>query len=113
MQQRSASVLLPLTIGAVLLFALSSQSFVQPPAGESQGNLRAVAATAGGLAVPASLAAAPAFAGEPPSVGEHWYWDLGFGSLHGETASIIFLVFFLLVVLSVLGFGGSSKKSTA
>eukprot|EP00929_Paragymnodinium_shiwhaense_P117848 TRINITY_DN8920_c0_g1_i1.p1 TRINITY_DN8920_c0_g1~~TRINITY_DN8920_c0_g1_i1.p1 ORF type:complete len:112 (+),score=30.52 TRINITY_DN8920_c0_g1_i1:82-417(+) len=110
--QRRSGALLPLAIGAALLVLFASQTFVQMPAGEKQNNLRGVAATAGAIAVPAGMTA-PAFAGEPPSVGEHWYWDLGFGSLHGETASIIFLVFFLLLVISVLGFGGSSKKSTA
>jgi len=53
---------------------------------------------------------APALAGEPPSVGEHWYWNLGFGSLHEETASIILLAFFLYVVFSLLGASGSSKR---
>merc|ERR1712007_353027 len=45
------------------------------------------------LLAPVIVGEAPAVAGEPPSVGEHWYWDLGIGSLHGETASIILLVF--------------------
>merc|ERR1740129_182837 len=78
-----------------------------PARSPAAGSLQAAAA---GLLAP-SLAAAPAMAGEPPSVGEHWYWNLGIGSLHGETASIILLVFFLLVVFSLAGGSGSSKKS--
>merc|ERR1712061_430923 len=70
-------------------------------------------AAAGGLLSAALLAEPPALAGEPPSVGEHWYWNLGIGSLHGETASIILLVFCILLVFSFLGAGGSSRKSTA
>jgi len=62
---------------------------------------------------PAVVGSMPAFAGGPPSVGDHWIWNLGVGTLHGETASIILLVFFLLLVLSILGAGGSSKKSSA
>ncbi|CAK0813913.1 unnamed protein product, partial [Prorocentrum cordatum] len=49
-------------------------------------------AVALGLAAPTFMGATAAVAGEPPSVGDHWYWDLGVGSLHGETASIILLV---------------------
>merc|ERR1712129_553891 len=63
------------------------------------------------LLAPMFVGEAPAVAGEPPSVGDHWYWNLGIGSLHGETASIILLVFFLYVVFSLLGAGGSSRKS--
>mmetsp|Transcript_64117 Transcript_64117/g.128717 ORF Transcript_64117/g.128717 Transcript_64117/m.128717 type:complete len:113 (-) Transcript_64117:185-523(-) len=93
----------------VVLFRASSDAFV--PAPPSARPTAAVGVASGIFA--ASLAAPPAFAGEPPSVGDHWYWDLGIGSLHGETASIILLVFFLLVTFSLLGAGGSSKKSSA
>eukprot|EP00929_Paragymnodinium_shiwhaense_P060534 TRINITY_DN3021_c0_g5_i1.p1 TRINITY_DN3021_c0_g5~~TRINITY_DN3021_c0_g5_i1.p1 ORF type:complete len:112 (+),score=37.53 TRINITY_DN3021_c0_g5_i1:82-417(+) len=111
MARRAGSIVLPAVLLGMALFALmAGKSFVQPS--DSQANLRATAAMTAGIAGSAA-GSLPAFAGEPPSVGEHWYWDLGFGSLHGETASIIFLVFFLLVVVSLLGFGGSSKKSTA
>lgn len=66
--------------------------------------------------VPTAVAAAaaaplPALAGEPPSVGIHWYWDLGIGTLHGETASVVMLVVFLTVTFAVLGSGGSTRKA--
>ena len=102
MASRSASSLSVALACAALLFGASC--FVAPPS----TNLRATA-VAGAVA----LAPLPALAGGPPSVGDHWYWDLGFGSLHGETATIILMNFFLLVVFSVLGAGGSSKKSSA
>eukprot|EP00929_Paragymnodinium_shiwhaense_P060524 TRINITY_DN3021_c0_g1_i2.p2 TRINITY_DN3021_c0_g1~~TRINITY_DN3021_c0_g1_i2.p2 ORF type:complete len:113 (+),score=34.02 TRINITY_DN3021_c0_g1_i2:74-412(+) len=109
-RSRNASVALTAAVlGFALLAAFSccpSLDFVQPSRSTSTA-----AAIAAGVAAPAVVGSLPAFAGEPPSVGEHWYWDLGFGSLHGETASIIFLVFFLLVIISVLGFGGSSKRA--
>ncbi|CAE7236668.1 Tsnaxip1 [Symbiodinium natans] len=61
----------------------------------------------GAAAAAAALApAAPALAGEPPSVGIHWYWDLGIGTLHGEVAVVIFWVFFVLLVFAVAGAGG-------
>eukprot|EP00929_Paragymnodinium_shiwhaense_P060531 TRINITY_DN3021_c0_g3_i1.p1 TRINITY_DN3021_c0_g3~~TRINITY_DN3021_c0_g3_i1.p1 ORF type:complete len:115 (+),score=19.81 TRINITY_DN3021_c0_g3_i1:73-417(+) len=114
MAPRAASSLLSIAVLGMTLLALlcssPTPSFVQPPS--AQTNLRATAAMSVGIAGSAA-GGLPAFAGEPPSVGEHWYWNVGVGTLHGETASIIFLVFFLLVVLSLLGFGGSSKKSTA
>eukprot|EP00929_Paragymnodinium_shiwhaense_P060535 TRINITY_DN3021_c0_g6_i1.p2 TRINITY_DN3021_c0_g6~~TRINITY_DN3021_c0_g6_i1.p2 ORF type:complete len:115 (+),score=31.36 TRINITY_DN3021_c0_g6_i1:144-488(+) len=114
MANRAGSCLLPAIVLGMAVFAFlsssSTTSFVQPSS--SQANLRATAALTAGFT--GSVAGGlPAFAGEPPSVGEHWYWNVGVGTLHGETASIIFLVFFLLVVVSLLGFGGSSKKSTA
>mmetsp|Transcript_20797 Transcript_20797/g.67447 ORF Transcript_20797/g.67447 Transcript_20797/m.67447 type:complete len:103 (+) Transcript_20797:93-401(+) len=90
-------------LAAVAVLVCCGTSFVSAPTPRGI----AAAATAAGVLV----AAPPAFAGEPPSVGEHWYWDVGIGSLHGETASIILLVFFLLVVFSLLGAGGSSRKS--
>lgn len=66
----------------------------------------------GAAAATAALApAAPALAGEPPSVGIHWYWDLGIGNLHGEVAVVIFWVFFVLVVFAAAGAGGSSRKA--
>mmetsp|Transcript_79330 Transcript_79330/g.224369 ORF Transcript_79330/g.224369 Transcript_79330/m.224369 type:complete len:114 (-) Transcript_79330:115-456(-) len=99
-------------LAAALLVSawVASSAFVPQPA--PRAAVRGPAGVSAGLLASAA-AAAPALAGEPPSVGEHWYWDLGFGSLHGETASIILLVFFLLLVLSILGAGGSSKKSAA
>mmetsp|Transcript_46597 Transcript_46597/g.107609 ORF Transcript_46597/g.107609 Transcript_46597/m.107609 type:complete len:120 (+) Transcript_46597:1-360(+) len=89
----------------VLAALLGGCCFLMPAAPRHQ--------TLGAVATAPLVISLPALAGEPPSVGEHWYWDLGFGSLHGETASIILLVFFLLVVFSLLGAGGSSKKSAA
>mmetsp|Transcript_34221 Transcript_34221/g.67370 ORF Transcript_34221/g.67370 Transcript_34221/m.67370 type:complete len:120 (+) Transcript_34221:61-420(+) len=68
-------------------------------------------ASAAAVLMPMFAEVPPAAAGEPPSVGDHWYWNLGFGSLHGETASIILLVFFLYVVFALLGAGGSSKRN--
>eukprot|EP00444_Apocalathium_aciculiferum_P025324 CAMPEP_0183429724 /NCGR_PEP_ID=MMETSP0370-20130417/49063_1 /TAXON_ID=268820 /ORGANISM="Peridinium aciculiferum, Strain PAER-2" /LENGTH=106 /DNA_ID=CAMNT_0025614845 /DNA_START=76 /DNA_END=396 /DNA_ORIENTATION=- len=94
-----------LLLGAAAL--IGSTAFLPQP-GSAVGR-------AASLAAPAALALAasplPALAGGPPSVGDHWYWDLGIGSLHGETASIIILVFALLVIFSLLGAGGSSRKS--
>mmetsp|Transcript_38302 Transcript_38302/g.77103 ORF Transcript_38302/g.77103 Transcript_38302/m.77103 type:complete len:120 (-) Transcript_38302:124-483(-) len=115
---RSSRALVSAVFGAAVLVAmrLSTSAFVPPPAAArtpTLGGLQVPAAAAAGLLAPALVGAPPAVAGEPPSVGDHWYWDLGFGSLHGETASIILMVFFLLVVFSLLGAGGSSKKSTA
>ena len=66
----------------------------------------AAAAAAAAAAVPL-----PALAGEPPSVGIHWYWDLGIGTLHGETASIVMMVVFVTVVFALLGAGGSTRKA--
>eukprot|EP00931_Biecheleriopsis_adriatica_P003724 TRINITY_DN105499_c0_g1_i1.p2 TRINITY_DN105499_c0_g1~~TRINITY_DN105499_c0_g1_i1.p2 ORF type:complete len:123 (+),score=27.33 TRINITY_DN105499_c0_g1_i1:46-369(+) len=103
------ATLLARSIAAALLLALAGPAFLAP---RQACQLRGAGAAAGGIAA-ATAATAPALAGEPPSVGEHWYWDLGIGSLHGETASIILLVFGLLVVFSVLGAGGSSRKSAA
>eukprot|EP00929_Paragymnodinium_shiwhaense_P112889 TRINITY_DN81150_c0_g1_i1.p1 TRINITY_DN81150_c0_g1~~TRINITY_DN81150_c0_g1_i1.p1 ORF type:complete len:114 (-),score=23.40 TRINITY_DN81150_c0_g1_i1:304-645(-) len=113
MARSAGSVLSMVLLGTALLAFFcgsSASSFVQPS--DSQANLRASAALTAGVAGSAA-GSLPAFAGEPPSVGEHWYWNVGVGTLHGETASIIFLVFFLLVVVSLLGFGGSSKKASA
>merc|ERR1719464_906145 len=84
--RRSSRVLTAAFLGiAVLLLAssLRADAFVPTPA---LRRAAAPAALAAGILAP-SLAVAPAMAGEPPSVGEHWYWNLGFGSLHGETAS--------------------------
>lgn len=105
--RRSSGVLTICLLVVALATMLGGVSFLQPPAKQT---LQASAAT---LMAQTALVAgpAPALAGEPPSVGDHWYWNLGFGSLHGETASIILLVFFLYVVFSLLGAGGSSKKS--
>ena len=66
----------------------------------------AVAAAAAAAAVPL-----PALAGEPPSVGIHWYWDLGVGTLHGETASVVMMVVFVTVIFALLGAGGSTRKA--
>mmetsp|Transcript_37508 Transcript_37508/g.88134 ORF Transcript_37508/g.88134 Transcript_37508/m.88134 type:complete len:105 (+) Transcript_37508:67-381(+) len=67
------------------------------------------------VAAAAALSAAPlpALAGEPPSVGIHWYWDLGIGTIHGETASIIIWVFLVCTIFALAGAGGSSRKSPA
>eukprot|EP00438_Fugacium_kawagutii_P003036 Skav229439 [mRNA] locus=scaffold397:117245:117541:- [translate_table: standard] len=62
-------------------------------------------------AAAAAAAPLPALAGEPPSVGIHWYWDLGIGTLHGETASVVMLVVFLTVTFALLGAGGSTRKA--
>eukprot|EP00414_Alexandrium_minutum_P005602 CAMPEP_0113821004 /NCGR_PEP_ID=MMETSP0328-20130328/1521_1 /TAXON_ID=39455 /ORGANISM="Alexandrium minutum" /LENGTH=111 /DNA_ID=CAMNT_0000788935 /DNA_START=106 /DNA_END=441 /DNA_ORIENTATION=- /assembly_acc=CAM_ASM_000350 len=97
-----------LATALVLLFGANGSAFVP-----SSGRPAAALGVSSGFLAASLAAAPPAFAGEPPSVGDHWYWDLGFGSLHGETASIILMVFFLLVVFSLLGAGGSSKKSAA
>merc|ERR1719410_710441 len=80
----------------------------RPSVGAAPASSQAASAA---LLAPMFAGEMPAVAGEPPSVGEHWYWNLGFGSLHGETASIILLVFFLYVVFSLLGAGGSSKRN--
>merc|ERR1711972_1091958 len=88
-------------------------TFLPGAPGASSAPARQAQAAATGLLSAALLAEPPAIAGEPPSVGEHWYWNLGIGSLHGETASIILLVFALLVCFSLLGAGGSSKKTAA
>jgi len=113
---RSSRALVASVLGAALLAAawIGSAAFVPAPT-PARGAQIGAAPTAAllGFLAPTVAGVLPAAAGEPPSVGEHWYWDLGFGSLHGETASIILLVFFLLVVFSLLGAGGSSKKSSA
>mmetsp|Transcript_1763 Transcript_1763/g.5555 ORF Transcript_1763/g.5555 Transcript_1763/m.5555 type:complete len:122 (+) Transcript_1763:70-435(+) len=117
--RRASRALVAAALGLCLLLAawIGAAAFVPAPGPARAAGAAAprapLAAVAAGLAMPAAVGAPPALAGEPPSVGEHWYWDLGFGSLHGETASIILLVFFLLVVFSLLGAGGSSKKSSA
>eukprot|EP00441_Pelagodinium_beii_P047263 CAMPEP_0197619948 /NCGR_PEP_ID=MMETSP1338-20131121/887_1 /TAXON_ID=43686 ORGANISM="Pelagodinium beii, Strain RCC1491" /NCGR_SAMPLE_ID=MMETSP1338 /ASSEMBLY_ACC=CAM_ASM_000754 /LENGTH=100 /DNA_ID=CAMNT_0043189007 /DNA_START=50 /DNA_END=352 /DNA_ORIENTATION=+ len=95
-----SSLLATMMAGALML--LAPTAFLVP--------LRA-ASVASAAAVAALAPVAPALAGEPPSVGAHWYWDLGIGSLHGETASIILLVFFLLVAFSLIGAGGSTRKA--
>ncbi|CAE8674038.1 unnamed protein product, partial [Polarella glacialis] len=105
---RSPLLASTLVFGALLLLALP-QAFLQPAPQATFRGTAAVSAVAAG----ALLAPVPAFAGEPPSVGEHWYWNLGIGQLHGETASIIFLVFGLLVIFSLLGMGGSSRKASS
>ena len=108
MASRSASRSLSAVLACAALLAtvwVGATSFVSQPA----TNVRVGAAAA----VAGAMAPLPVLAGDPPSVGDHWYWDLGFGSLHGETASIILLVFFLLLVFALLGAGGSSRKSTA
>ena len=66
---------------------------------------------ASGTAAAAAAVPLPALAGEPPSVGIHWYWDLGIGTLHGETASIVMMVVFVTVVFALLGAGGSTRKA--
>ncbi|CAE8626589.1 unnamed protein product, partial [Polarella glacialis] len=104
---RARAQLLSLALLAALAFLAVSPAFLAPkPSTEAR-----VAAVAAGMM--AAAPAMPALAGEPPSVGEHWYWNLGIGQLHGETASIIFLVFGLLVIFSLLGMGGSSRKSSS
>ena len=67
--------------------------------------------TAVAAAAAAAAAPLPALAGEPPSVGIHWYWDLGVGTLHGETASVVMMVVFVTVVFALLGAGGSTRKA--
>ena len=62
---------------------------------------------------PTPKQAVPVAAGEPPSVGIHWYWDLGIGTIHGETASIIIWVFLVCTIFALAGAGGSSRKSAA
>eukprot|EP00933_Yihiella_yeosuensis_P011674 TRINITY_DN1191_c0_g1_i2.p1 TRINITY_DN1191_c0_g1~~TRINITY_DN1191_c0_g1_i2.p1 ORF type:complete len:107 (+),score=25.31 TRINITY_DN1191_c0_g1_i2:86-406(+) len=102
----SRSPLLASALIAVCLLYIVPSAFVTP----SQQQLRGAAV--GTVAAVGALAPAfPALAGEPPSVGAHWYWDLGIGTLHGETASIILMVFGLLVIFSLLGAGGSSRKT--
>merc|ERR1719384_1434769 len=97
--RRSCGVLAICLLVVALATLLGGMNFLQPPATQTP---RASAATF--MAQTALVAgAAPALAGEPPSVGDHWYWTLGFGSLHGETASIILLVFSLYVVFALLG----------
>mmetsp|Transcript_1761 Transcript_1761/g.5547 ORF Transcript_1761/g.5547 Transcript_1761/m.5547 type:complete len:120 (+) Transcript_1761:81-440(+) len=111
-----ALVVAVLAIASLAAAWIGGVAFLPAPAPTrtaAAAELRSPLAMAAGLIVPAAAGVLPAVAGEPPSVGEHWYWNLGFGSLHGETASIILLVFFLLVVFSLLGAGGSSKKSSA
>ncbi|CAE8635409.1 unnamed protein product [Polarella glacialis] len=108
MVSSTGSRLLSLAMMATAAMLCWAPAFLPQP-GQAQGRAAALMA-AGAMAAAPAL---PAFAGEPPSVGEHWYWNLGVGQLHGETASIIFLVFFLLVVFSLLGMGGSSRKSSA
>ena len=66
----------------------------------------AVVAAAAAVAAPL-----PAVAGEPPSVGIHWYWDLGFGTIHGETATLIIWVFLVCTLFALAGAGGSTRKS--
>ncbi|CAE8617084.1 unnamed protein product, partial [Polarella glacialis] len=106
---RSPLLATGLLAGALLVLTLGGQTFLQPMQPQQLRGATLAAATIAGAMVPV----APALAGEPPSVGEHWYWNLGIGQLHGETASIIFLVFGLLVIFSLLGMGGSSRKSSA
>mmetsp|Transcript_39793 Transcript_39793/g.105528 ORF Transcript_39793/g.105528 Transcript_39793/m.105528 type:complete len:112 (-) Transcript_39793:174-509(-) len=107
--RRASCLLSAALLSAGFLLALqSSMAFVPAPARSTGAE-----AVALGLAAPTFMGATAAVAGEPPSVGDHWYWDLGFGSLHGETASIILLVFFLYLVFALIGAGGSSKKSSA
>merc|ERR1719213_1547961 len=96
-------------LGAVFLVAallvVSGPAFipVQPP--------RELAPAAAGT-LAASLAASPAFAGGPPTVGEHWYWSLpGGANLHGEVVSVLLMIFGILLVIAVLGAGGSSRKT--
>ena len=70
-------------------------------------------AAAAAAAATLSVAPLPALAGEPPSVGIHWYWDLGIGTIHGETASIVIWVFLVCLIFALAGAGGSSRKSAA
>lgn len=99
----SRSPLLAVSLIACSLLLLCPSAFLSAPS--QRVGLGAAAATA------ALAPAAPAFAGEPPSVGIHWYWDLGIGNLHGEVAVVIFWVFFVLVVFAAAGAGGSSRKA--
>merc|ERR1719145_306022 len=89
---RRASRLLRLALASAGSLMTLQMAFVMAPA-------RGAAAEAGalGLAAPTFLGASSAVAGEPLSVGDHWYWNLG-----GETASIIPLALLALLVLLVL-----------
>merc|ERR1719213_539783 len=98
-------------LGAVFLVAalwvVSGPAFIpaQPP--------REMAPAAAGT-LAASFVASPAFAGGPPSVGEHWYWNLPFGAnLHGDVVSVLLFIFTILLAIAVLGAGGSSRKAGA
>eukprot|EP00434_Breviolum_minutum_P019522 symbB.v1.2.017220.t1/scaffold1333.1/size124786/6 len=99
---RSGSQLLSAALLALLAICAWVPAFISSKAQVPT----AVAAAAAAAAVPL-----PALAGEPPSVGIHWYWDLGIGTLHGETASIVMLVVFLTVIFALLGAGGSTRKA--
>ena len=99
---RSGSQLLSVALLALLAICAWVPAFISSKAQVPT----AVAAAAAAAAVPL-----PALAGEPPSVGIHWYWDLGIGTLHGETASIVMLVVFLTVIFALLGAGGSTRKA--
>ncbi|CAK0876873.1 unnamed protein product [Prorocentrum cordatum] len=106
--RRTSCLLSAALLSAGLLLALQGSTAFVPAAARGGPSAEAVAL---GLTAPALLGASAAVAGEPPSVGDHWYWDLGFGSLHGETASIILLVFFLYLGFALIGAGGSSRKA--
>eukprot|EP00403_Amphidinium_massartii_P023909 CAMPEP_0178400156 /NCGR_PEP_ID=MMETSP0689_2-20121128/15645_1 /TAXON_ID=160604 /ORGANISM="Amphidinium massartii, Strain CS-259" /LENGTH=152 /DNA_ID=CAMNT_0020020945 /DNA_START=58 /DNA_END=514 /DNA_ORIENTATION=+ len=91
-----------------MVWSLSGSAFVARPSSLPQQGL----ATATGVASGALVAQAPAFAGEPPSVGEHWYWDLPGGfNVHGEVVSVLMMILTLYIVFALIGMGGSSRKS--
>mmetsp|Transcript_4016 Transcript_4016/g.9639 ORF Transcript_4016/g.9639 Transcript_4016/m.9639 type:complete len:103 (+) Transcript_4016:57-365(+) len=99
---RAAPRLLSLAVLALLALCAWMPSFASGKAPQNAALAAAAAAAAAPL---------PALAGEPPSVGIHWYWDLGIGTLHGETASVVLLVFFVNLLLALAGAGGSSRKA--
>ncbi|CAE7703799.1 WRAP73 [Symbiodinium sp. CCMP2592] len=94
-----------LTIGLLAALFVWNTAFLQVEAPTPKQAVPVAAAAA------LSAAPLPALAGEPPSVGIHWYWDLGIGTIHGETASIIIWVFLVCTIFALAGAGGSSRKS--
>eukprot|EP00971_Amphidinium_carterae_P126852 2513366-Amphidinium_carterae.1 len=81
-------------------------TFVPSPSSQPAGSIAA------GTAIGAVALQAPVFAGEPPSVGEHWYWDLPGGfNIHGEIVSVLMMILTLYIVFALIGMGGSSRKS--
>eukprot|EP00403_Amphidinium_massartii_P022523 CAMPEP_0178401456 /NCGR_PEP_ID=MMETSP0689_2-20121128/16311_1 /TAXON_ID=160604 /ORGANISM="Amphidinium massartii, Strain CS-259" /LENGTH=112 /DNA_ID=CAMNT_0020022277 /DNA_START=87 /DNA_END=425 /DNA_ORIENTATION=+ len=111
MASRSSQSLRAAVLGCVvfgLVWALSCPAFVARPSSLPQQGL----ATATGAAVGALASQAPAFAGEPPSVGEHWYWDLPGGfNIHGEVVSVLMMILTLYVIFALIGMSGSSRRS--
>ena len=98
---RSGSQLLSVALLALLAICAWVPAFIS-----SKTQVPTAVAAAAAAAVPL-----PALAGEPPSVGIHWYWDLGVGTLHGETASVVMMVVFVTVIFALLGAGGSTRKA--